>query len=112
MAKSEEWELPEPLRPQQSRFGFDLSATYGSVVLVHTEASDDGYSAQFLGTERLGSGVVNRGAYRELGREGGGKSGRATPAGVRPGQRFPTGAAARCARCPGHRTRFGHIAGS
>jgi hypothetical protein len=55
MAKSEEWELPEPLRPQQNRFGFDLGATYGSVVLVHTEASEDGYTAQFLGTERLGS---------------------------------------------------------
>jgi S1-C subfamily serine protease len=66
MAKSEEWELPEPLRPQQSRFGFDLSATYGSVVLVHTEASEDGYTAQFLGTERLGSGVVIRSAERKL----------------------------------------------
>jgi S1-C subfamily serine protease len=66
MAKSEEWELPEPLRPQQSRFGFDLGATYGSVVLVHTEASEDGYTSQFLGTERLGSGVVIRSAERKL----------------------------------------------
>src|ERR1700685_2926734 len=66
MAKSEEWELPEPLRPQQSRFGFDLGATYGSVVLVHTEASEDGYTAPFLGTERLGSGVVIRSAERKL----------------------------------------------
>src|SRR3984957_13706848 len=66
MAKSEEWELPEPLRPQQSRFNVDLTAIYRSVVLVHTEASADGYTAPFLGTERLGSGVVIRSAERKL----------------------------------------------
>src|SRR5450755_1144543 len=66
MAKSEEWEVPEALRPQQSRFNFDLTATYRSVVLVHTEASADGYTAPFLGTERLGSGVVIRSAERKL----------------------------------------------
>ena len=35
-------------------------------MLVHTEASEDGYTAQFLGTERLGSGVVIRSAERKL----------------------------------------------
>ncbi len=66
MANSEEWELPEALRPQQARFEFDLAAKYRSVVLVHTEASEDGYTAPFLGTERLGSGVVIRSAERKL----------------------------------------------
>ena len=66
MSKSEEWELPESLRPQQRRFNFDLTAMYRSVVLVHTEASEDGYTAPFLGTERLGSGVVIRSAERKL----------------------------------------------
>ena len=66
MANSEEWELPEALRPQQTRFEFDLAARYRSVVLVHTEASEDGYTAPFLGTERLGSGVVIRSAERKL----------------------------------------------
>ncbi len=66
MGKSDEWELPEPLRPRQGRFSFDLSAVYRSVVLVHTEASEDGYTAPFLGTERLGSGVVIRSAERKL----------------------------------------------
>ena len=33
---------------------------------MHTEASEDGYTAQFLGTERLGSGVVIRSAERKL----------------------------------------------
>src|ERR1700686_3042423 len=66
MAKSEEWELPEQLRPRQTRFEFDLAAMYRSVVLVHTEASEDGYTSPFLGTERLGSGVVIRSAERKL----------------------------------------------
>jgi S1-C subfamily serine protease len=65
-AKRDEWELPETLRPQQSRFNFDLQAIYRSAVLVHTEASEDGYTASDLGTERLGSGVVIRSAERKL----------------------------------------------
>src|SRR6202167_6152295 len=66
MVKSDEWELPEPLRPRQSRFNFDLTATYRAAVLVHTEASEDGYTASDLGTERLGSGIVIRSAERKL----------------------------------------------
>jgi S1-C subfamily serine protease len=66
MADSTPWELPEQLRPQQARFEFDLATIYRSVVLVHTEASADGYTAPFLGTERLGSGVVIRSAERKL----------------------------------------------
>jgi S1-C subfamily serine protease len=64
--KGDEWELPETLRPQQSHFNFDLQAVYRSAVLVHTEASEDGYTASDLGIERLGSGVVIRSAERKL----------------------------------------------
>jgi S1-C subfamily serine protease len=64
--KRDEWELPETLRPQQSRFNFDLQTIYRSAVLVHTEASEDGYTASDLGTERLGSGIVIRSAERKL----------------------------------------------
>jgi S1-C subfamily serine protease len=66
MATRDEWELPETLRPQQSRLNFDLQPIYRSAVLVHTEASEDGYTASDLGTERLGSGVVIRSAERKL----------------------------------------------
>jgi S1-C subfamily serine protease len=66
MATRDEWELPETLRPQQGRFNFDLQTVYRSVVLVHTEASEDGYTASDLGVERLGSGVVIRSAERKL----------------------------------------------
>jgi|SRR5580704_4532903 S1-C subfamily serine protease len=65
-AKRDEWELPETLRPQQSRFNFDLQAIYRSAVLVHTEASEDGYTASDLGTERIGSGIVIRSAERKV----------------------------------------------
>src|SRR5580658_9971409 len=64
--KRDEWEFPETLRPQQNRFNFDLQAVYRSAVLVHTEASEDGYTASDLGTERLGSGVVIRSAERKI----------------------------------------------
>ena len=66
MATRDEWELPETLRPQQSRFSFDLQSIYRAAVLVHTEASEDGYTASDLGTERLGSGIVIRSAERKL----------------------------------------------
>jgi S1-C subfamily serine protease len=63
---SEDWELPPALRPRQEGLEFDLEAAYRSVVLLHVEASEDGYTASFLGTERLGSGVVIRSAERKL----------------------------------------------
>ncbi|HEX4375855.1 MAG TPA: S1C family serine protease [Steroidobacteraceae bacterium] len=66
MATRDEWELPKALRPQQSHFDFDLQTIYQSAILVHTEASEDGYTASDLGTERLGSGVVIRSAERKL----------------------------------------------
>jgi S1-C subfamily serine protease len=65
-SKRDEWELPEGLRPQQQHFSFDLQTIYRSAVLVHTEASEDGYTASDLGPSRLGSGVVIRSAERKL----------------------------------------------
>src|SRR5580704_15128776 len=66
MASSQEWELPEQLQPQQDGLSFDLQSVYRSVLLLHTEASEDGYTAAALGTERLGHGVVIRSAERKL----------------------------------------------
>jgi S1-C subfamily serine protease len=64
--KRDEWELPESVRPQQSHFNFDLQTIYRSAVLVHAEASEDGYTASDLGISRIGSGVVIRSAERKL----------------------------------------------
>lgn len=63
---SQEWQLPAALRPRQEGLEFDLEAVYRSLVQLHVEASEDGYTATFLGTERLGSGVVIRSAERKV----------------------------------------------
>src|SRR5579862_1336636 len=66
MSATEDWQLPPELRPRQRGLQFDLQAVYRSVVQLHTEASEDGYTASILGTERLGSGVMIRSAERKL----------------------------------------------
>jgi S1-C subfamily serine protease len=63
---SEEWELPAALRPRREGLEFELDAVYRSLVQLHVEASEDGYTANILGTERLGSGVVIRSAERKV----------------------------------------------
>jgi S1-C subfamily serine protease len=66
MATGEDWELPEALRPQQDKLQFDLQSVYRSVVLLHTEISEDAYTAAILGTDRIGHGVVIRSRERKL----------------------------------------------
>lgn len=66
MATGENWELPEELRPRQESLQFDLQAIYRSVVLLHTEISEDAYTASILGTDRIGHGVVIRSRDRRL----------------------------------------------
>jgi S1-C subfamily serine protease len=66
MATSEEWELPQALQPRQENLNFDLESVYRSVVLLHTEVSEDAYTASILGTDRIGHGVVIRNAERRL----------------------------------------------
>src|ERR1700689_4018372 len=66
MATVEDWELPEALQPRQENLQFDLQAVYRSVVLLHTEISEDAYTASILGTDRIGHGVVIRCRERKL----------------------------------------------
>ncbi|MGA8708946.1 MAG: S1C family serine protease [Steroidobacteraceae bacterium] len=66
MATSEDWELPQALRPRQEHLNFDLEGVYRSVVLLHTEVGEDAYTASILGTDRIGHGVVIRSAERQL----------------------------------------------
>ncbi|HEY6453251.1 MAG TPA: S1C family serine protease [Steroidobacteraceae bacterium] len=66
MAMLEDWELPEAVQPRQGDLRFDLQVVYRSVVLLHTETSEDAYTASILGTDRLGHGVVIRGGGRNL----------------------------------------------
>ncbi len=48
------------LRPQQEDFNFDLKRTLSSVVSVTTQIPEDAMTADILGTERMGNGVVIR----------------------------------------------------
>src|SRR5580693_2361307 len=66
MAETEDWELPQALQPRQESVLFDLQRVYRSVVLLHTETSDDAYTASILGTDRIGHGVVIRSKERKL----------------------------------------------
>jgi S1-C subfamily serine protease len=60
MAESEEWAFPEEMRPQADDARFDLEAALDAVVLLRAEVPEDAFTAQILGTERAGNGVVIR----------------------------------------------------
>ena len=61
MAKKEgEWAFPVEMRPRPEEWRFDLDAALDSVVGLRAEIPEDAFTAQILGTERAGSGVVIR----------------------------------------------------
>jgi S1-C subfamily serine protease len=60
MAKTSDWAFPAELRPQPADWRFDLDAALESVVLLRAEVPEDAFTAQILGTERAGYGVVIR----------------------------------------------------
>ncbi len=55
-----DWSIPEKLRPSAARCGFDLGRALSAVVGMSTYVPTDAYTAETLGTERSGSGVVIR----------------------------------------------------
>ncbi|MBK1657966.1 S1C family serine protease [Paracraurococcus ruber] len=57
---SSEWEIPSDLQPDPSEHEFDLDQVLRSVVGVKALVPPDAFTAQTLGTERAGSGVVIR----------------------------------------------------
>jgi S1-C subfamily serine protease len=57
---SSEWEIPSDLQPDPSEHEFDLDGVLRSVVGVKAMVPADAFTAQSLGTERTGSGVVIR----------------------------------------------------
>ncbi|MEO8739870.1 MAG: S1C family serine protease [Casimicrobiaceae bacterium] len=58
MDEATNWAFPEELQPDPAQVAFDLDAVLRSVVLLRAEIPDDAYTAQILGTERVGNGVV------------------------------------------------------
>ncbi|HYI84127.1 MAG TPA: serine protease, partial [Acetobacteraceae bacterium] len=55
-----EWEIPADLQPSPADHAFDLEEALRSVVAVKAMVPPDAFTAQTLGTERPGSGVVIR----------------------------------------------------
>jgi S1-C subfamily serine protease len=61
MAKKEgEWAFPVEMRPRPEDWRFDLERALDSVVGLRAEIPEDAFTAQILGTERAGNGVVIR----------------------------------------------------
>src|ERR687884_2264393 len=61
MAKKEgEWAFPVEMRPRPEEWRFDLERALDSVVGLRAEIPEDAFTAQMLGTERAGNGVVIR----------------------------------------------------
>jgi S1-C subfamily serine protease len=55
-----DWAFPSELRPRPEDWSFDLEHALGALVLLRAEVPEDAFTAQILGTERLGNGVVIR----------------------------------------------------
>src|SRR5262244_3200873 len=53
-----EWRVPPAHQPRASDYVFDLDRALSSVVGLHSIIPPDAYSAETLGTERAGNGVV------------------------------------------------------
>src|SRR5215470_3504365 len=53
-----EWRVPPAHQPHASEYGFDLDRVLSSVVGLHSIIPADAFSAETLGTERAGNGVV------------------------------------------------------
>lgn len=53
-----EWRVPPAHQPRASEYGFNLDRVLSSVVGLHSIVPPDAFSAETLGTERAGNGVV------------------------------------------------------
>lgn len=56
----DEWEVPAQGQPRAEDYGFDLERTLSAVVAVSARVPDDAFTAETLGTERAGNGVLIR----------------------------------------------------
>jgi len=56
--KKEDWEIPSNLQPDPGDYSFDLERALKAVVSLKTYVPVDAFTANTLGTERAGSGVV------------------------------------------------------
>jgi len=60
VATEQDWQFPQELQPKPGDVGFDLDSALSSMVGLRAEVPSDAFTAQVLGTERSGNGVVIR----------------------------------------------------
>jgi S1-C subfamily serine protease len=58
MASLTEWKVPPAFQPRAGDYSFDLDRALSSVVGLHSIIPNDAFTAETLGTERAGNGVV------------------------------------------------------
>ncbi|EIM28122.1 S1C family serine protease [Microvirga lotononidis] len=60
MQSPDEWEIPPEYQPDPRSLGYDLKDALAAVVSLRARVPDDAFTAETLGTERAGQGVVIR----------------------------------------------------
>ena len=58
MSALDDWEVPPSAQPQDEDYAFDLNAALASVVSVRALTPSDAFTAETLGDDRLGNGVL------------------------------------------------------
>ncbi len=60
MPSLSDWQITPARQPKPGEYDFDLESALTSIVGLHTKVPDDAFTAEVLGTERGGHGVVIR----------------------------------------------------
>src|ERR1700736_4631726 len=60
MASASDWKVPATVQPKPRDYAYDLDAALSAVVGVRSIIPGDAFSAETLGTERAGNGVLIR----------------------------------------------------
>lgn len=60
MPISSDWELPPSAQPKPDDYSYDLDRALSAVVGIRAEVPEDAFTAETLGTERVGNGVLIR----------------------------------------------------
>jgi len=58
MANEKQWAFPEALQPKRDELALDLDRALDAMLLLRSEIPDEAFTADLLGTERAGYGVV------------------------------------------------------
>src|SRR3954469_10761091 len=60
MASPDHWTVPAALRPKPADYAYDLDRALAAVVSLSAQVPPDAFTAEVLGTERAGNGVLIR----------------------------------------------------